>query len=301
MRFHRLVLAALAGLAAPAPLAARTLCTLVTDAANGAVLREEGDCRTRVTPASTFKIPLAVIGFEAGVLTDAHMPVFDFKPGYPDWGGPAWHAPTDPTRWLAYSVVWYSQIVAHRLGRAKLQAETARLGFGNADFSGDPGQDNGLDRAWIMSSLKVSPTEQVAFLRRLATRTLPVSAHTLDETLKIVTMSPAGDGWTLHGVPAQGRRRFRRGPRLWLVCRLGGEGRPDPGVRSPRSGRGQTAGPRRHAGPGGIHGRLAGARAVPGVSLILPLNREKLLPDTFCVRPRRRFWLALASKIEIRS
>ncbi len=199
MRFHRLVLAALAGLAAPAPLAARTLCTLVTDAANGAVLREEGDCRTRVTPASTFKIPLAVIGFEAGVLTDAHMPVFDFKPGYPDWGGPAWHAPTDPTRWLAYSVVWYSQIVAHRLGRAKLQAETARLGFGNADFSGDPGQDNGLDRAWIMSSLKVSPTEQVAFLRRLATRTLPVSAHTLDETLKIVTMSPAGDGWTLHG------------------------------------------------------------------------------------------------------
>lgn len=199
MKVSRFILAAFAGLAGSTPLAARTLCTLVTDAADGTVLREEGDCRTRVTPASTFKIPLAVIGFEAGILTDAHAPVFEFKAGYPDWGGPAWHAPTDPTRWLAYSVVWYSQIVAHRLGRAKLEAETARLGFGNADFSGDPGQDNGLDRAWIMSSLKVSPAEQVAFLRRLATRTLPVSAHTLDETGKIVTVTSAGDGWTLHG------------------------------------------------------------------------------------------------------
>lgn len=199
MSARRLALAALAGLASTSGVTARTLCTLVTEAADGAVLREEGDCHTRVTPASTFKIPLAVIGFEAGILTDAHTPVFAFKAGYPDWGGPAWHAPTDPTRWLAYSVVWYSQIVAHRLGRAKLATETARLGFGNADFSGDPGQDNGLDRAWIMSSLRVSPAEQVAFLRRLATRTLPVSAHTLDETEKIVTVSPAGDGWTLHG------------------------------------------------------------------------------------------------------
>lgn len=194
-----LLLAVLALLTGAGPLSAKTLCTLVADAADGAVLREEGDCRTRVTPASTFKIPLAVIGFEAGVLRDAHAPVHTFKPGYPDWGGDAWRVPTDPTRWMTYSVVWYSQVIAHQLGRAKLEAESAHLGFGNADFSGDPGQDNGLDRAWIMSSLKVSPIEQVAFLRRLATRQLPVSAHTLDETWKIITVSPAGDGWSLHG------------------------------------------------------------------------------------------------------
>ncbi|MCJ2082239.1 class D beta-lactamase [Methylobacterium sp. J-090] len=194
-----LLLAVLALLTGAAPVSARTLCTLVADAADGAILREEGDCRTRVTPASTFKVPLAVIGFEAGVLADAHAPVHSFKPGYPDWGGAAWRVPTDPMRWMTYSVVWYSQVIAHQLGRGTLEAETGRLGFGNADFSGDPGQDNGLDRAWIMSSLKVSPVEQIVFLRKLATRTLPVSAHTLDETLKIVTVSPAGDGWSAHG------------------------------------------------------------------------------------------------------
>jgi len=196
---RRLALAILAGLAVAAPAQAGTLCTIVADAADGTVLREEGDCRTRVTPASTFKIPLAVIGFEAGVLRDAHAPVHGFEPGYPDWGGPAWRAPTDPSRWMTHSVVWYSQVIARQLGAAKLAAETARLGFGNADFSGDPGRDNGLERAWIMSSLKVSPAEQVVFLRRLATRTLPVSAHALDETHRIVTVSPAGDGWRLHG------------------------------------------------------------------------------------------------------
>jgi beta-lactamase class D len=192
-------LALLAGLTVTTPVVARSLCTIVVEVTDGAVLLEEGDCRTRVTPASTFKIPLAVIAFEAGLLRDAHHPVHTFKAGYPDWGGAAWHVPTDPTRWLAHSVVWYSQIVAHRLGRATLEAQTSRLGFGNADFSGDPGQDNGLDRAWIMSSLRVSPAEQIDFLRRLATRTLAVSAHTLDETRKIVPVNRTGDGWSLHG------------------------------------------------------------------------------------------------------
>ena len=50
-----------------------------------------------------------------------------------------------------------------------------------------------------MSSLKVSPREQVAFLRRLATRRLPVSAHALDETAKTVEVHAVGDGWQLHG------------------------------------------------------------------------------------------------------
>ena len=71
-------------------------------------LVEEGDCTGRVTPASTFKVPLAVMGFDAGVLTDAHAPVLTIRPGEPDWLGDAWRQPTDPTRWMKYSVVWYS-------------------------------------------------------------------------------------------------------------------------------------------------------------------------------------------------
>nr|WP_245504203.1 class D beta-lactamase [Lichenihabitans psoromatis] len=184
---------------ASVPASATTLCTVVADAADGKVLLEQGDCRTRVTPASTFKIPLSVMGFDSGVVQDAHTPVYTFKQGDPDWGGEAWKQPTDPTRWLKYSVVWYSQRVMHQLGAARVTDYASRFGFGNADVSGDPGRDNGLDRSWIMSSLKVSPVEQIAFLRHLVNHDLPVTPTAIDKTMQIVEATPAPDGWTAHG------------------------------------------------------------------------------------------------------
>jgi beta-lactamase class D len=185
-------------IAAPATARARMLCVIVSDAADGEALLERGDCRTRVTPASTFKIPLAVMGFDAGILKDAHSPAYPFKEGYPDCGE-LWRQSTDPTRWLKYSVVWYSQVVARQIGAARLAAYATAFGYGNVDFSGDPGKNNGLDRAWLMSSLEISPREQVDFLRRLVTRRLPVSEAAVDATLRLVEITPAADGWEAHG------------------------------------------------------------------------------------------------------
>ncbi len=79
-----------------APARAETVCTLLMEASDGAVVLELGECDRRVTPASTFKIPLAVMGYEAGILTDAATPVLEFRPGDPDWGGANWKRPTDP-------------------------------------------------------------------------------------------------------------------------------------------------------------------------------------------------------------
>jgi beta-lactamase class D len=193
-----LVAMALETIAAPT-VAAATLCTIVVDATVENVIFEQGDCRTRVTPASTFKIPLAVIGFESGFLKDEHNPVLPYKEGYVDWGGDNWKQPTDPTRWLKYSVVWYSQVIAHTLGEQKLTEFARKFGFGNADFSGDAGKSNGLDRAWIGSSLKVSPYEQTIFLRNLILHRLPVSDRAMSEATKIVEVRPAADGWAIHG------------------------------------------------------------------------------------------------------
>jgi beta-lactamase class D len=157
-----LVLAAgLAGLALQAA-QARTVCTLVADAQTGRTLVEQGDCATRVTPASTAKIAFAVMGYDAGFL-------------------------------------WFSQRITHALGEKTLHDYAVKFGYGNADFSGDPGKRNGLERAWIASSLKISPREQVAFLSRLVNRRLPASAHALDMTLSIVEKHPIQDGWTVHG------------------------------------------------------------------------------------------------------
>ena len=180
------------------PARATTICTLVADAATSAVLLEQGDCTTRVTPASTFKLTLALMGFDAGVLADAHDPVLPFEPGYPDWGGDAWRQPTDPAHWMEHSVVWYSQQVARALGVDALTRYAEAFGYGDADFAGDPGKDNALERAWISSSLEISPREQAVFLARLVNGQLPISAHARAMTMAIV-QSATVDGWTIAG------------------------------------------------------------------------------------------------------
>lgn len=195
-----LLAAALAALALVAPARATTLCTLVADIGTGALLLEQGEgCDTPTTPASTFKVPLAVMGFDSGFLADAGNPVLPFKEGYADWGGDAWRQPTDPLRWMDHSVVWYSQVITRALGAETLARYALAFGYGNADFSGDPGADNGLERAWISSSLKLTPREQLAFISRLFSRQLPVSAAAMDTTIAILQPRSTADGWQMLG------------------------------------------------------------------------------------------------------
>ncbi|WP_339763428.1 class D beta-lactamase [uncultured Hoeflea sp.] len=183
-------------LSAP-PAQARQVCMIVATTA-GDIVHEQGDCRSRVTPASTFKVALSLIGFDTGVLTGAHHPVMDFRKGDPAWGGEAWLRPTDPASWLKYSVVWYSQRITRDLGEQTLTRYAQAFGYGNADFSGDAGKNNGLERAWIASSLKISPAEQVMFLGKLVAHRLPVSADALETTEAIMDRRVAGD-WTVSG------------------------------------------------------------------------------------------------------
>ena len=176
-----------------------TVCTVIANASDGAVLLEEGDCARRVTPASTFKVALAAMGYDAGILTDAHSPRLPYEEGYPNWGGDAWRQPADPARWMRYSVVWYSQQMTPQLGLQRLEAYARDFGFGNADLSGDDGKGNALTDSWIDSSLRISPKEQIAFLTRLRNRALPISAEAADKTIGLMPLYQAGDGWTVHG------------------------------------------------------------------------------------------------------
>ncbi|MGV8955037.1 MAG: class D beta-lactamase [Cypionkella sp.] len=194
------LLSALVILALGAPAHAATLCTLVADAGSGQILVEQGSgCDTPTTPASTFKVPLSVMGFDAGMLVDAHNPALPFKEGYADWGGEEWRHTTDPQRWLDLSVVWYSQVITRSLGAEQLARYARAFDYGNADFAGDPGADNGLERAWISSSLKITPRQQLSFISRLVNGQLPVSATAMQTTLSIMQQRTTSDGWQMVG------------------------------------------------------------------------------------------------------
>lgn len=178
---------------------AKIICTVVIDATSGRTISEEGDCDARATPASTFKVALALIGFDAGVLKSAVSPKLPFKKGYVDWRGEVWRQTTSPTRWMKYSVVWYSQQIAKRMGVAAIEGYLQKLDYGNADFSGDKGKDNALERAWISSSLEISAKEQARFLMRMLAYKLPVARRAVDLTKSIVETTELDDGWRAQG------------------------------------------------------------------------------------------------------
>jgi len=186
-------------------------CTVVADLASGAVLVREGICDRRFSPMSTFKVPLAVMGFDAGILAGAHDPVWEIKTEYaPSKREQAFPA-VDPTSWEENSIVWFSKHLTTLLGDAAFARYVADFGYGNEDVSG------GLTAAWLMSSLAISPDEQVAFLRRMLDRALPVPAAAIDRTEEIVPVFSAG-GWTVHGKTGAGQLPDAPG--------AGGESRP---------------------------------------------------------------------------
>ena len=182
-----------------APVAhARTLCTVIADADTGEFVVKQGRCDERVTPASTFKIALALMGFDSGFLKNEHAPVLPFREGYPAWNE-SWKQPTDPQRWLKYSVFWFSQRVTYALGKERFVRYAEDFAYGNADVSGDPGKDNGLERSWVSSSLKISPLEQIGFVRKLIHDQLPVSRGASEMTRRTIEAIELPDGWTAHG------------------------------------------------------------------------------------------------------
>jgi beta-lactamase class D/beta-lactamase regulating signal transducer with metallopeptidase domain len=180
--------------AAPAPLD----CTVMVDAASGATVVREGSCDERVTPASTFKIAISLMGFDSGVLRDDHTPYLPYKPSYAS-SNPSWRHDTDPAGWLRESVVWYSQQVVSRLGAARVRSYVQAFDYGNRDLASVPGVDDAVALSEVSPTLRISPLEETVFLRKLVNRSLPVSAHAYDVTARLLKGETLANGWEVYG------------------------------------------------------------------------------------------------------
>lgn len=195
-------------------------CTVMIDARSGDVLLRDGICDQRFAPFSTFKLPLAVMGFDAGILVDGVTPRWEWHAGLtaPERD----QKPVDPTIWERDSVLWYSRELTRSMGAEDFARYVGQLDYGNADVSGAPGKNNGLTHGWLGTSLAISPDEQVAFLRRLLTGTLPVSADAQARAASILPDFEAGD-WRVSGKTGSGwitdanGAYFRDRPLGWFV------------------------------------------------------------------------------------
>jgi beta-lactamase class D len=168
----------------------------------------EARCRERFSPFSTFKIPNSLIGLESGVISDAEFVIKWDAKKYPahDQDSPpfnAWWQDQTLRTAVRRSVVWYFRELATRVGERRMKEYVRRLHYGNEDISG------GIDQFWLSSSLKISPDEQIAFLKALYKEELPFSKRSISIVKDIITLEETPDyklsGKTGGGALAEGR------------------------------------------------------------------------------------------------
>lgn len=158
----------------------KTGCFILFDLdANKTVLRyNETVCSEQLSPCSTFKIPLALMAYDQGVLEDETSPVMQWdgvKRAIPDW-----NKDQTPVTWEKYSVVWVSQRITSKIGMEKIKTYLSDFKYGNQDMSG------GITSSWLTSSLKISANGQIDFLKLLWFSHLKVSSQAVEHTKNII-------------------------------------------------------------------------------------------------------------------
>jgi beta-lactamase class D len=158
----------------------KSACFILYDATQHKLVSEYNParCKEKITPASTFKVPLSIMAFDQKIITQKTI----FKWDGQNKGMSTWNQNQTPYTWLKNSVVWVSQMLTPQLGIRKIKTYLAQFHYGNQDFSGDPYKHNGLTHAWLDSSLKISANEQLDLLKGLVANSLPVSQDALNNT-----------------------------------------------------------------------------------------------------------------------
>lgn len=209
----------------PEALAQTNACFLLYDLRSGkfAEVINEERCKKPEAPCSTFKIPLAVMGFDQGIFnTPGSRPYkWDGKKRLLD----VWNKEQTVKTWMENSVVWFSQNLTRELGRKKVQEYLEKFSYGNEDFS------RGVEDAWLTAtpfskempktSVRITAYEQIDFMKGLYTFSLPVSMNAMTMTQSILTSEASSSGSVLTGKTGSGFVGESSKRRLgWYVAHL---------------------------------------------------------------------------------
>lgn len=158
-------------------------CFILHEIGVGEVRRSpSSSCSSRLSPQSTFKIPHALAALDAGVVSGIDETIaYD---GHPV-DQPLWRQDHTLATAMRYSVVWYFQEIAKRLGPGREREYLSRFDYGNKDSS------SGLTSFWLGGSLAISADEQLRFLMRLFAGELPVRTDAA-ESVRQILRQPSG-------------------------------------------------------------------------------------------------------------
>lgn len=156
----------------------------------------EENCTERFPACSSFKVPLAVIGFDSGIVKDENT-VWKWDDVKRDRD--VQNRDHNAKTWLSESIVWFSQKITRDLGMKRMKEYLKKFQYGNKNLS------QGLTTAWLVSpadrgpALKISAYEQVEFMKKLWTDKLPVSKRSMALTRELIFLETSPKGYRLSG------------------------------------------------------------------------------------------------------
>jgi beta-lactamase class D len=141
---------------------------------------------TAFLPASTFKILNSLISLETGVISDELQIL--------TWDGiqrqiPAWNRDLNMKEAIKLSAVWFYQVLARKVGYDRMQKWVTQAGYGNQKIGGK----EDIDKFWLQGELRISPQQQIQFLRRLYKNELPFSERSLSIVKDILIVEKTPD------------------------------------------------------------------------------------------------------------
>ncbi|SOE20162.1 beta-lactamase class D [Spirosomataceae bacterium TFI 002] len=148
-------------------------------------------------PASTFKIPNSIIGLESGVVNDSTI----FK-----WDGEkrflkSWEEDLNLAQAFKRSCVPCYQEVARGVGVDNMKEWLNKIGYTGMVVTPDS-----IDTFWLTGNSRISPLEQIHFLRKLDKKQLPISSKTYAKMRDIMLLETglnyelrAKTGWSQDG------------------------------------------------------------------------------------------------------
>jgi beta-lactamase class D len=175
-------------------------------------------CQERLVACSTFKVPLAVMAFDAGILQDENEILkWDGKKDVREVVNQDHNART----WIKNSVVWFSQRLTPQLGEDKLKEYLHAFHYGNEDVSA------GITQAWLVppdsqeTALKISAYEQVEFMKNLWTSQLAASPRAVQIARDLTYLETSPNGFKLNGKTGSNSYESNKKIRLgWFIAHI---------------------------------------------------------------------------------
>jgi beta-lactamase class D len=134
---------------------------------------------TAFLPASTYKIPNSLIALETGVIkNDVAILTWDgIERGLlPNSPIEEWNQDLNLPLAFKYSAIWFYQVLARKIGHQRMQNFVSQIQYGNQNI----GAAEDIDKFWLEGKLRITPKQQIDFLRRLHQNDLPFSQRTID-------------------------------------------------------------------------------------------------------------------------